>query len=97
MTYGGKHEVRDMFSAPDVRRDRLYAKTRPRRRGSDVLGYMRTRRVIYPARQKLYWIYATAPRTGPQTTSTFGWVSPVREGSAGGSGAGRMQIDPNHL
>jgi hypothetical protein len=29
---------------------------RPRRAGSDVLGFMRTIRMVYPARQKLYWI-----------------------------------------
>jgi hypothetical protein len=29
---------------------------RPRRAGSDVLGFMRTIRLVYPARQKLYWI-----------------------------------------
>jgi hypothetical protein len=29
---------------------------RPRRAGSDVLGYMRTIRAVYPARQKLHWI-----------------------------------------
>ena len=29
---------------------------RPRRAGSDVLGFMRTIRLAYPARQRIYWI-----------------------------------------
>ncbi len=29
---------------------------RPRRAGTDVLGFMRTIRLVYPARQKIYWI-----------------------------------------
>ena len=40
----------------DVHRDRLYARMRPRRAGSDVLAFMRTIRLCYPARQKIYWI-----------------------------------------
>jgi transposase len=55
-TYNRKHGIRYIFGALDVHRDRLYARMRPRRAGSDVLGYMRTIRLCYPARQKLYWI-----------------------------------------
>lgn len=55
-TYNRKHGIRYIFGALDVHRDRLYARMRPRRAGSDVLGYMRTIRAVYPARQKLYWI-----------------------------------------
>jgi transposase len=55
-TYNRKHGIRYIFGALDVHRDRLHARMRPRRAGSDVLGYMRTIRAVYPARQKLYWI-----------------------------------------
>jgi transposase len=55
-TYNRKHGIRYIFGALDVHRDRLYARMRPRRAGSDVLGFMRTIRLLYPARQKLYWI-----------------------------------------
>lgn len=55
-TYNRKHGIRYIFGALDVHRDRLYARMRPRRAGSDVLGYMRTIRLVYPARQKIYWI-----------------------------------------
>jgi transposase len=55
-TYSRKHGIRYIFGALDVHRDRLYARMRPRRAGSDVLGFMRTIRTVYPARQKLYWI-----------------------------------------
>jgi DDE superfamily endonuclease len=48
--------IRYIFAALDVHRDRLYARMRPRRAGPDVLGYMHTIRLCYPARQKLYWI-----------------------------------------
>ncbi len=55
-TYNRKHGIRYIFGALDVHRDRRYARMRPRRAGSDVLGYMRTIRLVYPARQKIYWI-----------------------------------------
>jgi len=55
-TYNRKHGIRYIFGALDVHRDRLYARMRPRRAGSDVLGFLRTIRLVYPARQKLYWI-----------------------------------------
>jgi transposase len=55
-TYNRKHGIRYIFGALDVHRDRLYARLRPRRAGSDVLAFMRTIRLVYPARQKLYWI-----------------------------------------
>ncbi len=55
-TYNRRHGIRYIFGALDVHRDRLYARMRPRRAGSDVLGFMRTIRMVYPARQKLYWI-----------------------------------------
>jgi transposase len=55
-TYNRRHGIRYIFGALDVHRDRLYARMRPKRAGSDVLGFMRTIRLVYPARQKLYWI-----------------------------------------
>lgn len=55
-TYDRKHGIRYIFGALDVHRDRLYARMRPRRAGSDVLGYLRTTRAVYPARQKIHWI-----------------------------------------
>jgi hypothetical protein len=55
-TYNRQHGIRYIFAALDVHRDRLYARMRPRRAGPDVLGFMRTIRMVYPARQKLYWI-----------------------------------------
>jgi transposase len=55
-TYNRKHGIRYIFGALDVHRDRLHARMRPRRAGSDVLGYMKTIRLVYPARQRLYWI-----------------------------------------
>jgi hypothetical protein len=55
-TYNRKHGIRYIFGALDVHRDRLYARMRPRRAGSDVLGYMKTIRMVYPARQRIYWI-----------------------------------------
>jgi hypothetical protein len=53
-TYNRKHGIRYIFGALDVHRDRLFARMRPRRAGSDVLGLLRTIRMVYPARQKLY-------------------------------------------
>jgi transposase len=55
-TYNRKHGIRYIFGALDVHRDRLYARVRPRRAGSDVLGFMRTIRLVYPARQRIHWI-----------------------------------------
>jgi hypothetical protein len=55
-TYNRKHGIRYIFGALDIHRDRLYARMRPRRAGSDVLGYMQTIRMVYPSRQRIYWI-----------------------------------------
>jgi len=69
-TYNRKHGIRYIFGALDVHRDRLYARMRPRRAGSDVLGYMRTIRLVYPARQKLYWI---------QDNLSANWTPDIRQ------------------
>jgi hypothetical protein len=55
-SYNRRHGIRYIFGALDVHRDRLYARMRPRRAGGDVLGFMRTIRLCYPARQRIYWI-----------------------------------------
>jgi DDE superfamily endonuclease len=39
-----------------VHADRLRVRLRPRRRGSDVLAFMRQIRACYPARRRIYWI-----------------------------------------
>ena len=55
-TSNRKHGICYIFGALDVHRDRLYAPTRPHRAGSDVLGYVHTIRMVYPARQRINWI-----------------------------------------
>jgi len=55
-THNRKHGIRYIFGAFDVHRDRLYTRMRPRRAGSDVLGFMRTIRLVDPARQRIYRI-----------------------------------------
>jgi transposase len=72
-TYNRKHGIRYIFGALDVHRDRLYARMRPRRAGSDVLGYMRTIRLCYPARQKLHWI---------QDNLSANWTPDIRKFAA---------------
>jgi hypothetical protein len=57
------------LGALDVRRDRLYARMRPRRGGRDVLGFMQMMRLAYPARQRVYWI---------QDNLRANWTSGIR-------------------
>jgi len=64
-----KHGFRYIFGALDVHRDRLYARMRPRRAGIDALGFMRTIRLVYPARPRLYWI---------QDNLSANWTSEIR-------------------
>ena len=80
-TYHRNHGIRYIFGALDVHRDRLYARMRPRRAGSDVLGYMRTIRLVYPARQKLYWI---------QDNLSANWTPDIRAFAA----ANRIELVP---
>jgi hypothetical protein len=68
-----------------VHQDRLRVRLRPRRRGSDVLAFMTQIRMIYPMRQRIYWIqdnlsanwtpdiraYATANRIELVSTPTY--------------------------
>ena len=44
---------------------------RPCRAGSDVLGFMRTIRLCYPARQKIYWIQDNLPANWTPDIRTF--------------------------
>jgi transposase len=80
-TYNRKHGIRYIFGALDVHRDRLYARMRPRRAGNDVLGFMRTIRMVYPARQKLYWI---------QDNLSANWTPDIRQLAA----ANRIELVP---
>ncbi len=80
-TYNRKHGIRYIFGALDVHRDRLYARMRPRRAGSDVLGFMRTIRQVYPARQKLYWI---------QDNLSANWTPDIRQFAA----ANKIELVP---
>lgn len=80
-TYNRNHGIRYIFGALDVHRDRLYARMRPRRAGSDVLGFMRTIRLVYPARQKLYWI---------QDNLSANWTADIRAFAA----ANRIELVP---
>jgi hypothetical protein len=54
---------------------------RPRRAGSDVLGFMRTIRTVYPARQRIYWI---------QDNLSANWTPDIRAYAA----ANRIQLVP---
>jgi transposase len=80
-TYNRHHGIRYIFGALDVHRDRLHARMRPHRKGSDVLGYMRTIRLVYPARQKLYWI---------QDNLSANWTPDIRHFAA----ANRIELVP---
>ena len=55
-TYNRRQGIRYLFGALDVHADRLRGKLRPRRRGVDVLGFMRMIRLAYPSRLTLHWI-----------------------------------------
>jgi transposase len=80
-TYNRKHGIRYIFGALDVHRDRLYARMRPRRAGGDVLAFMRTIRLCYPARQRIYWI---------QDNLSANWTPDIRAFAD----ANRMQLVP---
>ena len=55
-TFNRRHGTRYVFGAYDVHADRLRTRLRARRRGSDVLSFMRQIRLCYPARRRIYWI-----------------------------------------
>lgn len=54
--YHRRHGTRYVFGAYDVHADRLRVRLRPRRRGSDMLAFMRQIRACYRARRRIYWI-----------------------------------------
>jgi transposase len=61
--------IRYVFGAYDVHNDRLRVRLRPKRAGSDMLGFMRQIRLAYPARQPIYWI---------QDNLSANWVPAIR-------------------
>jgi transposase len=67
--YNRRHGTRYVFGAYDVRADRLRVRLRPRRRGSDMLAFMRQIRPCYPRRQRIYWI---------QDNLSANWVPAIR-------------------
>ena len=54
--YNRRHGTRYVFAAYDVHADRLRVRLRPRRRGRDMLAFMRQIRACYPSRRRIYWI-----------------------------------------
>ncbi|MDN5933116.1 MAG: IS630 family transposase [Pseudonocardia sp.] len=54
--YSRRHGVRFLFGAYDVHADYLRARLRPRKTGAEVLAFMKTIRLAYPRRQRIYWI-----------------------------------------
>jgi transposase len=69
-TYNRRAGIRYLFAALDVHADRLRGRLRPRRRGADVLGFMRQIRLCYPSRLTLYWI---------QDNLSANWTPDVRD------------------
>lgn len=55
-TFNRRHGTRYVFGAYDVHGDRLRTRLRPRRRGSDMLAFMRQIRLCYPPRRTIHWI-----------------------------------------
>src|SRR6266516_2524985 len=54
--YNRRAGTRYVFGAYDVHADRLRARLRPRRRGSDNLAFMAQIRGSFPASRRIYWI-----------------------------------------
>ena len=69
-TFNRRSGVRYGFGAYDVGTDRLRLRLRPRRRGCDVLGFMRQIRLCYPSRVTIYWI---------QDNLSANWTPDIRE------------------
>ena len=72
-TFNRRSGVRYGFGAYDVGADRLRLRLRPRRRGRDVLGFMRMIRLCYPAGMRIYWI---------QDNLSANWTPEIREFAA---------------
>ena len=79
--YNRRSGIRYVFGAYDVHADRLRVRLRPKRAGSDMLTFMRTIRLAYPSRQRLYWI---------QDNLSANWVPAIREYAA----ANRIELVP---
>jgi hypothetical protein len=54
--YNRRHGTRYVLAAYDVHADRLRVRLRPRRRGRDMLAFMRQIGACYPSRRRIYWI-----------------------------------------
>jgi transposase len=80
-TYNRRAGIRYLFAALDVHADRLRGRLRPRRRGADVLGFMRQIRLCYPSRLTLYWI---------QDNLSANWVPSIRAFAA----SNRIELVP---
>jgi transposase len=71
--YSRRAGTRYVFGAYDVRADRLRTRMRPRRRGRDVLAFMRQIRLCYSRRLTIYWI---------QDNLSANWTPAIREFAA---------------
>ncbi|MET0835780.1 MAG: IS630 family transposase [Thermoleophilaceae bacterium] len=71
--YSRRAGTRYIFGAYDVHADRLRTRMRPRRRGQDVLAFMRQIRLCYPRRLRLYWI---------QDNLSANWTKDIRDFAA---------------
>ena len=72
--YNRRCGTRYVFGAYDVHADRLRVRLRPKRAGNDMLTFMRTIRLAYPSRRRIYWI---------QDNLSANWVPAIREFAAG--------------
>ena len=68
--YNRRAGTRYVFGAYDVGADRLRTRMRPRRRGRDVLAFMRQIRLCYRLQIRIYWI---------QDNLSANWTSDIRE------------------
>jgi transposase len=71
--FSRRHGTRYVFGAYDVHADRLRTRLRARRRGSDVLVFMRQLRLCYPRRPRIYWI---------QDNLSANWTPEIRDFAA---------------
>jgi transposase len=71
--YSRRAGTRYVFGAYDVGADRLRTRMRPRRRGADVLTFMRQIRLCYPRRLTIYWI---------QDNLSANWTPEIRDFAA---------------
>lgn len=55
-TYKRRHGVRYFFGALDVHADHLFGRLRERKSALDVLGFLKTVRMRYPPRQRIYLV-----------------------------------------